>query len=148
VQDGTAFKASDISERGSDVETFDISGRLTSCSNATRKWVCASVAAVEGLPRDTMLSPRRTLGAFTRAFGAAALVSISGRTIASVRLQCASGRTTKLRETLCLSQDGVIGYLSVAGGGKASTTILTKLTRSVAPGQFVLPAPVSGRPGA
>jgi hypothetical protein len=147
VQTGDAFKVSDLSAGGFDVETFDLDGRLTSCSNATHKWVCARVGGVNALSPDTMLSPRRTLAVFSHAFGPAGLVSISGRTIAGVKLLCASARTTRLRETLCLSQDGVIGYISVAGGGKASTSILTKLTKSVAPGQFALPAPLSARPG-
>jgi hypothetical protein len=148
VQDGSSFKTSDISGRGRDVEVFDTNGRLATCSNASIRWVCTRVASEATLPSNTTLTPMSTLNGFERFFGRAGQrISISQRAEAGVSVRCGRGATAGFRETLCLSQAGVIGYMSVVRAGVSWTLTLTKLTMTVAPGQFVLPAPVTAGPG-
>ena len=144
VQDGTNAKVSEINGR-TDTEVFDLHGALTSCTNASATWTCRRIADEAALPAGTVLSPARTLAAFARDF-ANADVTLSSQVVAGQKLRCATANATSrpVRTTLCLTPAGAIGSSTTTSGGATTTLTLMKLTGSVAPGQFLLPAKVGG----
>jgi hypothetical protein len=143
VQDGNNIKASEIAGH-TDTEVFDLHGVLTSCSNGSGTWTCRRVANEAALPAGTVLSPARTLAAFGRDF-ANADVTLSSQVVAGQKVRCATANATTrpVRKTLCVTPKGVIGS-STTSGSTGTTLTLMRLTSSVAPGQFLLPATVGG----
>jgi hypothetical protein len=139
VQDGGNFKVADLGGKNSDAEDFDLGGRLTMCANHTGTWTCRNVRNESSLPLGATLSPTRTLAIMTRTFGDQQL-SRGSRAVNGFRLQCLSGANKDEQRTLCLTALGVIGYSHTVIRGQAFTLILAKVTMSVPPGQFLLPA--------
>jgi hypothetical protein len=138
VQDGADFKVADLG-KNSATENFDLSGRLTTCTNRTAAWTCRNVRNELSLAPGATLSPSRTLAVMTRIFGDQQL-SKSSQVMNGVRLQCLTGAGKDEQRTLCLTTRGVIGYSRTVISGQAFTLILAKVTMSVPPGQFLLPA--------
>jgi len=143
VQDGNNVKVSELAGR-TDTEVFDLHGVLTSCSNGSGTWTCRRIADEASLPPGTVLSPARTLAAFGREF-ANADVTLSSQVVAGQKVRCATANATTrpVRNTLCVTPTGVIGS-STTSGSTGTTLTLMRLTSSVAPGQFLLPATVGG----
>lgn len=139
VQDGADFKVADLSGKNSDTETFDLGGRLTTCTNLGGAWACRDVRNESSLPPGATLSPARTLAAMTRIFGDQHL-SRSSQVVNGFRLQCLTGADKDEQRTLCLTTRGVIGYSRTVISGQAFTLMLAKVSMSVLPGQFQLPA--------
>ena len=139
VQDGANFKVADLGGKNGDTESFDLGGHLTTCTNRTGAWTCRNVRNESSLPSGATLSPARTLAVMTRAFGDQRLTAGS-RVINGFRLQCLTGADKDEQRTLCLTARGVIGYSRTVIGGQAFTLILAKVTMTVPPGQFLLPA--------
>jgi hypothetical protein len=148
VQDGADFKVADLGGKNSATENFDLGGRLMTCINRTGAWSCRNVGNELSLAPGATLSPARTLAVMTRIFGDQQL-SKSSQVMNGVRLQCLTGAGKDEQRTLCLTARGVIGYSRTVISGQAFTLILAKVTMSVPPGQFLLPAtpaPGVGRP--
>jgi hypothetical protein len=144
VQDGANFKVADLGGKNSDTENFDLGGRLTTCTNRTGAWACRNVTNESSLPPGATLSPARTLAVMTRIFGDQHL-SRGSRVVNGLRLECLTGADKDQQRTLCLTARGVIGYSRTVISGQAFTLILAKMTMSVPPGQFLLPAtPAAG----
>jgi hypothetical protein len=139
VQDGADFKVANLGGKNSDAETFDLGGRLTTCTNGTGAWTCRNVRSESFLPPGATLSPARTLAVMTRIFGDQHLIRGS-RVVNGFRLECLTGVGKDEQRTLCLTARGVIGYSRTVISGRAFTLILAKVTMSVPPGQFLLPA--------
>jgi hypothetical protein len=144
VQDGANFKVADLGGKNNDTENFDLGGRLTTCTNRTGVWTCRNVTNESSLPPGATLSPVRTLAVMTRIFGDQHL-SRDSRKVNGFRLKCLTGADKDQQRTLCLTARGVIGYSRIVISGQAFTLILAKVTMSVPPGQFLLPAtPTAG----
>jgi hypothetical protein len=144
VQDGANFKVADLGGKNNDTENFDLGGRLTTCTNRTGVWTCRNVTNESSLPPGATLSPVRTLAVMTRIFGDQHL-SRDSRVVSGFRLKCLTGADKDQQRTLCLTARGVIGYSRTVISGQAFTLILAKVTMSVPPGQFLLPAtPTAG----
>ena len=144
VQDGADFKVADLGGKNRDTESFDLSGHLTTCTNHTGVWTCRNVRSESSLPPGATLSPARTLAVMTRLFGDQHL-SRGSRVVDGFQLQCLTGVGKDEQRTLCLTARGVIGYSRTVISGRAFTLILAKVTMSVPPGQFLLPAtPTAG----
>jgi hypothetical protein len=139
VQDGANFKVADLGGKNKDTESFDLSGRLTICTNHTGTWTCRNVRNESSLPPGATLSPTRTLAIMTRVSGDQQL-STGSRVVNGFRLQCLTGANKDEQRTICLTTLGVIGYSRTVISGHAFTLILAKMTMSVPPGQFLLPA--------
>ncbi len=139
MQDGANFKVADLGGKNNDTENFDLGGHLTTCTNHTGAWTCRNVRNESSLPPGATLSPARTLAVMTRLFGDQHL-SRGSRVVNGLRLQCLTGADKDQQRTLCLTALGVIGYSRTVISGLAFTLILAKVTMSVPPGQFLLPA--------
>jgi len=146
VQDGANFKVADLGGKNNDTESFDLGGHLTTCTDRTGAWTCRNVRNESSLPPGATLSPARTLTVMTRTFGDQHL-STSSRVVDGYRLQCLTGADKDEQQTLCLTTRGVIGYSRMVISGQAYTLILAKVTMTVPPGQFLLPATPAGGVG-
>ena len=144
VQDGADFKVADLGGKNGDTETFDLGGRLTTCTNRTGAWTCRNVRDELSLPPGTILSPARTLAVMTQLFGGQHLTT-GTRVLNGFAMQCLTGASKDEQRTLCLTRRGAIGYSRTVISGQGFTLILAKVTMSVSPGQFLLPAtPAAG----
>jgi hypothetical protein len=139
VQDGANFKVADLAGKNSDTENFDLRGRLTMCTNHTGTWTCHNVSNESSLPLGAALSPARTIAIMSHIFGEQQL-SRSSRVVNGFRLQCLAGANKNEQRTICLTALGAIGYSRTVISGQAFTLTLAKVTMSVPPGQFLLPA--------